>query len=1104
MSQTIPPDLLPRARLILQSLVTTVEEREALLTEAFYTYDPLLYGITREGSPKVFLINCLKALLDHGFLSDAEHSLARLLIVARIDCGMDKHQEIDELIKTANSLPKPALHKSPESRTTVLIDHAPIQTIEVPRTDRRPTVFISYSRTDAEFADRLIADLNIAGHACWIDTSSIKGGDEWIMTIADGILNSYAFLLIATRAALESRWVQDEILWARKKNKLMIPFLLEDVTGESRFFPLASYQGVPCFDGNYAIALHKLLNSLPSPGISTAEHLIEPRLQSPVDQRKAELAYLERLRLEELLNTERYIPLAGLSQQQAQKRMEMRAVFELLPIGKDPREQQEPKKFEDAVAEIRRIRRAVLLGEPGGGKTTTIWKFAADLVSDAITDRKAPIPLLIRLGRWTDPEQPLKGFIASQLGDLGDSLDGLLQEKRASLLLDGLNELPAGQRDVKYPQVKQLIEENSELLAIVSCRELDYTDDLRFDRINITSLDPIRIREFAERYLGADKGVDLFWKLAGERSRKYHKDFLTMVGQEHERAFWLANHPPQYLKWSFDWDEKNEFCSWNEWIRHRETPTSLMALARNPYMLLMITSVYAEQDKFPQNRGELFRLFVETLLKRERIPVDEQTHVTGGLAMVAYKMQIRRADDNSGHALTVLPKDNVEEILGKSILYIAGSASILSVGEQVRFTHQLLQEYFAARYMDLEMLSGRLKATELWPQKNWTIRTNWEEAAILLAGLYSNDCSHIVEWIAEANPVVAAMCVVRSGASLAKGTQERLRSKWIPRLTDLNGDPDPYARAAVGTALGWTQWDNRRGVGILVGEDGIALPDIDWVEIPAGEFQYGDKSEFAARPRKLNLPTFYMSRYPITHSQFRTFLDDLNGFADPRWIEDLVANDYSRRMEDQPPYKYSNYPRVRVNWYQALAFCRWFSWRLGGEMDPSKVNAWAVRLPTEFEWEKAARGTDGRIFPYQGNRDAAKASIDLPLLFPHTVGIFPNGASPYGLMDMTGNVWEWCLTSYQNPKTKAKREDLITEVDRSIRGGYWISRPMSGRAVHRDKMFPSAKLDDLGFRLLCFARPHSTKGGTVHPSKGGAQNTSFLKSLKRMMFKRCF
>ncbi len=987
MTRNLPPDLLSRARRILLPFVATVADRDMLLTNAFYLRNPLLHNIEREGSPNAFVTRCLKNLLDYGCLADGEHSLACLLLTAKHFCGVDKHAEIDELIELANALCQAGLREPKDTALFAPVDGpALLHTIDTPRDERRPSVFVSYSHEDADFADRLIVDLRAAGHACWIDTSAIKGGDEWILTIAEGIINSYAVVVVVTRNALQSRWVRDEILWARTNKKAIIPLLLENVTREMFFFLLQSYQCVKLFDSDYDAMLSGLLSSLPAPTLpdvgtgETQEEDAAPEIPGEVIStsrprgapRTLELAYLERLRLEELLNTEKYTPMGGTSQRKYH-RAEMRSVFELLPMGKERKAMQEPRRFENAVEEILRIRRAVLLGEPGGGKTTTIWKLAAGLVATALIDREAPIPLLIRLGKWDKAEQSLHDFIASELGDLGAYLDALLNEKRAALLLDGLNEMPASHRQDKYSQVQSFIERHPTLLAVVSCRELDYTIDLGFDRINITPLDPIRIREFAGRYLGAEQGEALFWKLAGQAARSIHEQFMQELAgklSEPERVFWLEPQLPDGIRWGW-WENDNSH--WEGWLRLREAPSSLMVLARNPYMLLMLTSVYAEQGELPENRGELFRLFVETLLKRELIPEEEQASLSDGLAKVAYEMQIRRAEDDAGDAMTVMSKDDANAILGERLLYLAGSASILSVGVQARFTHQLLQEYFAARFMDIEIRAGRLEATGIWPPDNWWERANWEEAAILLAGLYSDDCAPIVEWVAQANPEVAAMCATRSGARLADATRERLRSQWILRLTDLKRDPDPKARAAVGRALGLSGWDNRKGVGIVefpLGDGrSVALPDTDWVEIPGGEFQYGDSSDYAARPQKLTLPTFHISRYPVTYAQFQTFLDDPEGYANPQWFEGLAADDDQRRMGEQE-FKFANHPRETVNWYQAMAFCRWLSWRLGGAYDLKKVAEWAVRLPTEYEWEKAARGADGRIYPYKGEYDA--------------------------------------------------------------------------------------------------------------------------------------
>src|SRR5262249_29368261 len=150
----------------------------------------------------------------------------------------------------------------------------------------------------------------------------------------------------------------------------------------------------------------------------------------------------------------------------------------------------------------------------------------------------------IRLGQWTAAGQDLAAFIASQLGDLGEYLEALLAEKRAALLLDGLNELPASQHRVKYPEVKRFIEKHPGLLAVVSCRELDYTLDLGFDRINIVPLDPARIREFTGRYLGSERGEDLFWRLAGGEDVQELWEVWQRAGANFD-LFWTAPDIPR-------------------------------------------------------------------------------------------------------------------------------------------------------------------------------------------------------------------------------------------------------------------------------------------------------------------------------------------------------------------------------------------------------------------------------------------------------------------------------------------------------------------------------------------------------------------------------
>ncbi|MFN7930054.1 MAG: TIR domain-containing protein [Blastocatellia bacterium] len=692
-----------------------------------------------------------------------------------------------------------------------------------------------------------------------------------------------------------------------------------------------------------------------------------PEASSP--QRKLELDYLDRLQEEEELNQERQARLYTNLEGRAQKRRpEVRAAYERRSAREG--EPLPPKQVDDAIAELVSMRQAVLLGEPGSGKTTTLCLLTANLLEAARENPQAPLPLLIRLGRWTEAEQSLSAFIAAQVGDLGAHLETLLKDKRAALLLDGLNELPVNQRVSKYPQVQKFIQTHKELLAVVSCRALDYTLDLKFDTINILPLDPLRIREFVKRDLGDEQGEQMFWELAGDETQRTYQEFMQQfAGQlsDPEQTFWNEPELPSGVYWGFD-DKAYKYHYWEQWLRLRETPSSLMLMARNPYLLSMLDAEFADAGKLPDNRGELFRAFVNRLLKREREFLTDETEqdalqreqdaLIPVLAQLAFEMQSRRSKNNEGGALTALPKADALRILndrqlylagfemqsrhskndeGGALtalpkaealrilndrqLYLAGNASLLNTGELVRFSHQLLQEYFAAKFMDIEYQAGRLSATQIWPREHWWERTNWEESAVLWAGLYTDDCTAVVNWLAEANPEVAAQCIVRSGSYTPDATKADLRARWTPRLTDLRREPKPLARAALGRALGLIG-DTRTGVGVKNG-----LPDIDWVEIPGGEFQYGDK-----KPKKIDRLRFGSAVIPSpTHNSIVSRRSSRrSGCALVCRLNCMTMTGGWRNSDSNiTNIRCANHPREMVNWYQAMAFCRWLSWRLG-------------------------------------------------------------------------------------------------------------------------------------------------------------------------------
>ncbi len=931
-------------------------------------------------------------------------------------------------------------------------------------------IFLSYSRHNLALALQVRNALEDAGHAIWQDTTAIKGGAEWIKSIEDGIERAYAVVTVVTQESQASEWVTIEFLHARRRNKLIVPIKVDGCEIPTMMLAMNVIHGHPDLQAGIAAMLATLPHS----------ERTEPD-DKPLDRRDQEIAYLDRMLLEHSVWQTVYTPMAGVAQVRKEANNTEKPHMVTVPHGIESRfkrrlEQSalmtehpvevEERPYGDIIPAVNDLKRLVVLGDPGAGKTTTLWAIAVHAAQEAKADASKPLPVFVRLGELSKTEM-LKSRIRAQLGDLAPHYEALLVEKRLLFLLDGLNELPAENRDTHLSDIKAIIKtcQSADMRAIVTCRELDYSPlDIGIpEKVLITPLDPLRIHRFVNGYITAppDAGERLFWLLAGEHAQMRWSAFSKATGESLE-IFWLASEMPADKRWDWgDSDERYRNTYWKQWLEERQQPRSMLQLATNPFMLYMITQVFTEEGELPPNRGELFRLFVEfLLLDREKLPEAEAQTLETRLADVAFAMQ------SQGEGTSFPPVEAMKYLLDETSLYRAQSASLLTGKDEIRFTHQLLQEYFAARRLDREMKNG-VPASQVWPPDGWWQPQGWEETAILLAGLYSDDTTPVIEWLHDAQPELTARCILESGAHTPPETQEALRPRWLPRLTQL--DKLPAERAAVGRALGLLRLDSREGVGL---KDGV--PDIEWAEIPARAFQMGgdEKAYNAWIGARINLPyDYWLAKYPVTYAQYEVFVNS-DGYSNQRYWTEAGWSWKGEKTQPEygwhdPEWHISNHPVIGVTWYEAYAFCRWLTEKLGNTLPVG----WEIRMPTEAEWEKAARHPDERKFPWGDEFSARKCNVyESELKRTTPVGMYPDGANPaIGIHDLSGNVWEWCVSQWAEEYHYPEDNTAEGSGARVVRGGSWFFQDYDARAASRYGSNPFFGNGSPGFRVVCAA-----------------------------------
>jgi len=225
------------------------------------------------------------------------------------------------------------------------------------------------------------------------------------------------------------------------------------------------------------------------------------------------------------------------------------------------------------------------------------------------------------------------------------------------------------------------------------------------------------------------------------------------------------------------------------------------------------------------------------------------------------------------------------------------------------------------------------------------------------------------------------------------------------------------------------------------------------VYVPAGEFRMGTDPTKDSRAEKDELPqhTVYLDAFwidwtGVTNAQYARCVTDRQCTA-PEDTSSITRHSYYGNVQ------YANYPVINVNWSQAQTYCTWSG----------------RRLPSEAEWEKAARGTDGRLYPWgDAAPDPGLANYNYQPGDTTAVGSYPSGASPYGALDMAGNVWEWVSDWYsdsyyqQSPARNPLGPD--TGSDRVLRGSAWSEPAASNRSALRVGYDPNLGDIRVGFR----------------------------------------
>lgn len=501
-------------------------------------------------------------------------------------------------------------------------------------------------------------------------------------------------------------------------------------------------------------------------------------------------------------------------------------------------------------------------------------------------------------------------------------------------------------------------------------------------------------------------------------------------------------------------------------------------LATSPLAIIALTLVQRSRGQWPEHRADLYETALKVLLDQQQaasrpaqynLDCAEERRT---LEMIAFwlhqhnRCEIRRADLSAILQPWFLQICNGNEMLATEAVenflqFIAGEDSGLFVEQRTGvygFTQRTFQEVLAAHALAEreDTLAYTLKCLpSLW----------WREVILFEAGFLGRQAKHrvseLIWFILDAGPQAGLQ--LYHSTFLAAECMFDLDPKHLESslAIDIKKSLKKLVNAPVREGDRQGLVDKLTASNALVGLQGGQAPasfwklpygEPEWINIPAGEFWMGEAGQVGDNfAQRVFLPEYQISRAPVTNAQYALYLRDTGAEPPDHW------------RAGQSPKGRENHPVVNINWHEALAYCAWLGEKI---IRP-------VSLPSEAEWEKAARGDqDQREYPWGTWVDLRANTSELALGDTTPVGLFPNGASPFGLLDMTGNVREWTRSLFDfgypyDPADKT-REDLQAPDDqpRVLRGGSFYHTRNFARCAHRQRYYPDFRFYNFGFRMV--------------------------------------